>query len=61
MLALVVVDAFNHSIVCECEQQSIDIFSCMLYLIVISGNRNREVHQQAVPIAQLFVEAHMND
>lgn len=57
-----VVGAVNHSIVCKCEQQNIDIFSCMLYLIiVISGNRNGEVHQQAVPISLLFVEAHMND
>lgn len=58
-----VVDAVNHSIVCKCEQRNINIFSCMLYLIiVISGNRNRGVHHQAVPASRvLFAEADVND
>lgn len=45
-------DAANHSVVCKWERQNVGIFSCMLCLIsVISGNRNGEAHQQAVPTA----------
>lgn len=34
---------------------------CMLYLIVISANRNREAQQQAMPGSQWLGEAHVDD
>lgn len=34
---------------------------CMLYLIVISANRKREAHQQAMPGSQWLGEAHVDD
>lgn len=34
---------------------------CMLYLIVISANRNRGAYQQAMPASQWLGEAHVDD